>query len=223
MLVTNADLGSGQTLRSHGLLNSGTGLLTSALHEERYRLTLPYLSHLNIRAYGEDRSFLLAPTPLVDQLTPAWEQTRNTRAHQPLEPATGLRARGPTYRVPGFNVDERMLVEGLAAGLEHLVVRGEAVDANDGVRVREAASEDVLSFRPRAVVVAAGCGSKRLLRNVFAVQKPALAKITYTKPHIICVMAPAEVLPQITGRSLSGAHHCLAIVTPTPTDHRRVS
>ncbi len=33
VLVTNSDLGSGQTLHSHGLLNSGTGLLTGQLRE----------------------------------------------------------------------------------------------------------------------------------------------------------------------------------------------
>ncbi|MDP8972574.1 MAG: FAD-binding oxidoreductase [Actinomycetota bacterium] len=198
VLITNADLGSGQTLHSHGLLNSGTSLLTGALHEELYRLTLPYLSRLSVPVYGEDRSFLLAPNPLVDQLTPAWEA--NAYHPQLVSPSSlplGFEPVGSTYRVRGVNVDKRRMVEALAAGLEHLVVRGEVVDANDGVRVREAASEEVLSFQPRAVVVAAGCGSKRLLRNIFAVQEPALAKITYTKLHMICVMAPAEVLPQI--------------------------
>ncbi|MBW3555354.1 MAG: FAD-dependent oxidoreductase [Actinobacteria bacterium] len=198
VLVTNADLGSGQTLHSHGLLNSGTGLLTGALQEELHGLTLPYLSRLGVGVYGESQSFLLAPTPLVDQLRPAWEA--NAYHPQRVSPSTlplGFKPAESIYRVPGFNVDKRRLVEALAAGLEHLVVRGEVVDANDGVRVREAASDEVLSFEPRAIVVAAGCGSKRLLRNIFAVEEPALAKITYTKPHMICVMAPAEVLPPI--------------------------
>lgn len=198
VLVTNAELGSGQTLHSHGLLNSGTGLLTGALQEELYRLTLPYLSRLNVPVYGEDRSFLLAPTPMVDQLTPAWEA--NAYHPQRVSPSSlplGFKPVGSTYRVHGFNVDKRRLVEALAAGFEGLVVRGEVVDANDGLRVREAASEEVLPFEPRAIIVAAGCGSKRLLRNVFGVEEAALAKITYTKPHMICVMAPAEVFPQI--------------------------
>lgn len=198
VLVTNADLGSGQTLHSHGLLNSGTGLLIGALQEELYRFTLPYLSRLNVPVYGEDRSFLLAPTPMVDQLTPAWEA--NAYHPQRVSPSSlplGFEPVGSTYRVRGFNVDKRRLVEALAVGLEHLVVRGEIVDANDGLRVRKAASEEVVSFEPRAIIVAAGCGTKRLLRNVLAVEEPALAKITYTKPHMICVMASAEVLPEI--------------------------
>lgn len=198
VLVTNADLGSGQTLHSHGLLNSGTGLLTGVLQEELHLVTLPYLSRLGVPVYGEDHSFLLAPTPLVDQLIPAWE-ANGYHPHRvsPSSLPPGFEAVGSTYRIRGFNVDKRRLVEALAAGLEHLVVRGEVVEANDGVRVREAASEEVLSFEPRAIVVAAGCGTKRLLRNFFAVEEPVLARITYTKPHMICVMAPADVLPAI--------------------------
>ncbi len=198
VLVANADLGSGQTLHSHGLLNSGTGLLTGVLQEELYRLTLPYLRRLSVPVYGEDRSFLLAPTPLADQLTPVWEA--NAYHPQRVSPSSlplGFEPVGSTYQVRGFNIDKRRLVEALAVGVEHLVVRGEVVDADDGLRVREAASEEVLSFEPRAIVVAAGCGSKRLLRNVFAVEERALAQITYTKPHMICVMAPAEILPEI--------------------------
>ena len=50
-LVTNAALGTGQTLHSHGLLNSGTGLLTGALEDE-LRSTLPYLRRLKVVPAG---------------------------------------------------------------------------------------------------------------------------------------------------------------------------
>lgn len=217
VLITNADLGSGQTLHSHGLLNSGTGLLTGALHEELHRWTLRYLGRLNVPVYGEDRSFLLAPTALLEQLAPAWEANayhphRTDRSSLPR----GFEPLGSTYRVRGFNVDKRRLVETLAAGLEHLVVQGEVIDADDGIRVRERASGEVLSLDPRAVVVAAGCGTKRLLRDVFGLAEPAVAKITYTKPHMICVRGPEDVLPWI-GTVLSPE---LIVVGHRDTDDR---
>ncbi len=72
-LITNGDLGSGQTLHSHGLLNSGTGLVTGGLRQELYESTLPYLRGIGVPLYGDDRSFLLAPDPLVAELAPLWE------------------------------------------------------------------------------------------------------------------------------------------------------
>ncbi len=55
------------------------------------------------------------------------------------------------------------------------------------------------------------------MRNLFAVEGSTLAKITYTKPHMICVMAPAEVLPQI-GTVLSSE---LIVVGHSHTDADR--
>lgn len=218
VLITNADLGSGQTLHSHGLLNSGTGLLTGALQEELHRWTLPYLSRLNVPVYGDDQSFLLAPTELLDQLLPAWE----ANAYHPQRTEASSLPRGfepavSTYRVAGFNVDKRRLVEALSAGVGHLVVHGEVVDATDGIRVRATASGEVLSLLARAVVVAAGCGTKRLLRDVFGLEEPALARIGYTKTHMICVRGPGDVLPPI-GTVLSPE---LIVVGHGHTDGRR--
>ncbi len=59
VLVTNSDLGHGQTLHSHGLLNTGFGLGGPELRERRDRLVLPLLRARGIQAYGE--WFLLAP------------------------------------------------------------------------------------------------------------------------------------------------------------------
>ncbi len=73
VLITNADLGSGQTLHSHGLLNSGTGLATGSLQKELHKFTLPYLQRIGVPVYGRDRSYLLAPKPVVDQLAAAWD------------------------------------------------------------------------------------------------------------------------------------------------------
>jgi glycine/D-amino acid oxidase-like deaminating enzyme len=196
--ITNGDLGSGQTLHSHGLLNSGTGLVTGGLHEELYEFTLPYLRHLGVDTYGEDRSFFLAPDPVVNQLAPAWEANRyNPQRVEPSRLPPGLEPVAPAYRVQAFNVDKRRLVAVLSQGVEPLVLRGEIVQAGETIRVRMQASGEVVSLEARAVVVAAGCGSKRLLRDVFSVDHVVLDRITYSKSHMMCLRAPRTVLPDI--------------------------
>jgi glycine/D-amino acid oxidase-like deaminating enzyme len=53
VLVTNSDLGGGQTLHSHGLLNTGFGFTGPGLREIRDRLALPFLRARHIDTYGE--------------------------------------------------------------------------------------------------------------------------------------------------------------------------
>lgn len=52
VLITKGPVASGQTPHSHGLLNSGAGLLTGSLEEELHTATLPYLRLLGVRTYG---------------------------------------------------------------------------------------------------------------------------------------------------------------------------
>lgn len=198
VLVTKADLGSGQTLHSHGLLNSGTGLVTGALKEELHEFTLPYLRHLGVAVYGEDRSFLLLPDQVVAQLTPAWEANQyRPEITDSASLPPGFDPIAPVYRVHGFNVDKRRLLSAISAGLERLLLRGEVIDAGDKMRVRTHPSGEMISLEPRAVVVAAGCGTTRLLRGAFGIDEDVLDRITYTKLHMICLRGPRAVLPEI--------------------------
>lgn len=67
VLVTPTDLGAGQTLHSHGLLNSGNGLLTGqtrlAVDE-----AMAFAKQRGLQVYGEDRWYVLAPQAALDQL-----------------------------------------------------------------------------------------------------------------------------------------------------------
>lgn len=198
VLITNGDLGSGQTLHSHGLLNSGTGLVTGGLQRELHEFTLPYLRGIGLPLYGDDRSFLLAPDPVVAELAPLWEA--NSYHPQRADPSNlppGLESVAPVYRVQAFNVDKRRMVAALSAGLERLILGGEVVEASKAVRVRAKGSGETVSVGARSVVVAAGCGTKRLLRQVFGVDDAVLDRITYRKTHMICVRGPASVLPDV--------------------------
>jgi glycine/D-amino acid oxidase-like deaminating enzyme len=198
VLVTAGSLGHGQTLHSHGLLNSGTGLLTGALHDELHRFTLPYLRRLDVPYYGDDRSYLLLPDPALERLASAWEE--NSYRPEPVDSSAlprGFEPVAPAYRVAGYNVDKRRLVEALSAGLEHLVLRGEVVGGDDTLEVRKTGSGEIVSLRADAVVVAAGCGAKRLLRDHFRAGEPVLGRIAYTRLHMVCLRGASDVLTDV--------------------------
>ena len=71
------------------------------------------------------------------------------------------------------------------------------VDVSNAIQIRARGSDEILSVGARSVVVAAGCGTKRLLRRVFGVEDVVLDRITYRKTHMICVRGPMGVLPDV--------------------------
>lgn len=196
ILVTKGRLGAGQTLHSHGALISGMGLVTGALSDTVEQTTVPYLRRLGVAVHRDDPALLLLPDAMVETVSGAW------RAHgyrpQRTDPSVvpGLRAGAQSYRVPVANVERRGLVEALSLGLASQVLQGEVIGADDGLRVRTVAGE-VLHLRPRAVVVAAGCGTKGVLRQTFGVDGPPAERITYSRLHMLCLRAPAGVLPAV--------------------------
>ncbi len=117
-LVTNNDLGAGQTLHSHGLLNSGFGLMTGQLRQPLEDSALPFMQEHGVALYGADRWFMVAPPPMLDQLRPAWAAS----GYQPqpvdasLLPA-GFTWPGPALKVKGYNFPKRQLVRALSDGL----------------------------------------------------------------------------------------------------------
>ncbi|MGH9135700.1 MAG: FAD-dependent oxidoreductase [Acidimicrobiales bacterium] len=197
VLVTNAPIGAGQTLHSHGSLDSGTGLVTGALSQTLLAVTVPYLQRLGVPVRAADPSFLVVPEPMLDLLRPAWEAY--DYRPEPASPSTvpGFEPNAKPLRVHASNVDKRRLVRALATGLESRVIGGEVVDASGrAVHVR-ATDDEEIRIRSGAIVIAAGCGTKRLLAETFGIGHRVTDRITYTKMHMICLRAPADVLPVI--------------------------
>lgn len=194
-LVTARELGTGQTLHSHGLLNSGGGLVTGALRQQT-EATVAYLHRLAVPVYGEASSFLALPPAVVDQLSALWQ----ANGHQP-EPvaadevgfAVGDQLR--CFRVRGQHVPKRALVRRLAAGLDDRMISGELTGtAEAGSYQVTTPSGDRLEIECPAVVVAAGCGTKRLLRDVLAVSSPHVDRIGFVRILMLCLRAPLGVL-----------------------------
>jgi glycine/D-amino acid oxidase-like deaminating enzyme len=194
VLVTNSDLGQGQTLHSHGLLNTGFGFGGPELRERRDRLVLPFLRARGIQTYGE--WFLLAP----DEMTVG---ERVTAGSLPvgLDPGTAH-----IRRLAELNFPKRRLLESLARDHLGRVIRGQvkemrATHGIDTVQVQLAATGEELVFAPAVVVAATGAGTKNFLSSLAAATLQ-LAKIRLRRVQMLCVKGPAGVLPATSLLSL---------------------
>jgi glycine/D-amino acid oxidase-like deaminating enzyme len=72
VLVTPTDLGTGQTLHSHGLLNSGNGLLTGQTRDAVDE-ALTFAKQRGLQVYGDDQWYVLAPQAAFDQQRRGWD------------------------------------------------------------------------------------------------------------------------------------------------------
>lgn len=193
-LVTEGDLGAGQTLHSHGFLNTGFGMMGPELPTAASEIVHPSLRR---RAVELSQNWVLIPPPEAPMFAhwAAWPRDL---------PAAELRVGfAPQFRelarkLPDASVAKRQLVEALSAGREERVIRASVVGFRgqarvDGVLLRRggAATE---GLRAGAVVVAAGCGSKRLLREL-AGSTPQIQRIKHRPVHMLCLRAPRGALP----------------------------
>jgi hypothetical protein len=102
-------------------------------------------------------------------------------------------------RLADASFPKRGLVEALSHSHHDRVLRGRATPHWNGERVEaisvrpsDGGKEVVLSTK--AVVVAAGCGSKRFVQSLVG-QTPQTEQINHRRVHMICVRAPHGSLP----------------------------
>jgi glycine/D-amino acid oxidase-like deaminating enzyme len=203
-LVTEGDLGAGQTLHSHGFLNTGFGLAGRELPEAAAQLVHPFLRARGVTLTGG--WVLLPPSGLRGLLLRA---RSGFAQHPPAHLPSGF---SPTFKgaartLPDYSFNKRQLVEALSQGREGYIVRGAVTgfrgrDPVEAVVLRPAGSDTEVELRAGAVVVAAGCGSKRLLRNVVGAT-PQLQRIKHRVVHMLCLRAPHNALPTTSIAALS--------------------
>ena len=195
-LVTEGDLGAGQTLHSHGFLNTGFGLSGNELPEAAAELVQPYLRARGVTLTGNWAilpppgfpAFAgLPPASLPDGFSPAFKDAART--------------------LPDYSFNKCELVAALSQGREGYIFRGSVIgfrgqDPVEAVVLRLEGSGAEVELRTRAVVVAAGCGSKRLLRNLVA-STPQLDVIKHRLVHMLCLRAPRGALPANSIAALS--------------------
>lgn len=195
-LVTEGDLGAGQTLHSHGFLNTGFGLAGRELPAAAAQLVHPYLRARGVTLKGDWA--LLPPSGLPGLLLralPMFAKLPPTHLPKGFAPTFGDAARA----LPDYSFNKRELVEALSRGREQYIVRGTVTglrgqDPVEAVVLRPEGSDSAVELRARAMVVAAGCGSKRLLRTVVGAT-PQLKRIKHRVAHMLCLRAPHGALP----------------------------
>ena len=187
-LVNDGDLGSGQTLHSHGYLNTGFGMFGSELPKASVEIVQPYLEE---RGLELSHDWVLIPPPNF----PLFEGLPTATLPGGFAELPGLRA----VRLPDRSLPKRSLVEVLSQSHHNRILSGHATprgtgDRVEAVSIRLSGSGEELVLSTKAIVVAAGCGSKRVLHGLVG-QTPQTAQIKHRRVHMICVRAPRGSLP----------------------------
>jgi glycine/D-amino acid oxidase-like deaminating enzyme len=203
-LVTEGDLGAGQTLHSHGFLNTGFGLGGRELSQAAEQLVHPYLRAHGVTLTGNWtvlppsglRGLLLRTRPGFARLSPA-------RLPEGFSPVL----KGAARALPDYSFNKRELVTALSQGREGYIVRGSITgfrgrDPVEAVVLRPEGSDTEVALPTRAVVTAAGCGTKRLLHNLVG-SRPQLKRIKHRVVHMLCLRAPRGALPTTSVAALS--------------------
>ena len=194
-LVNEGDVGAGQTLHSHGFLNTGFGM-SDELPEAAAELVLPYLRAHGVTLTG---NWTILPPP-------------GPPAFANLPPASLPDGFAPAFKdaaltLTNYNLNKRQLVQALSRGRDGYIYRGSVVgfrgqDPVEAVMVQLEGSDVELELRARAVVVAAGCGSKRLLRELIGTT-PQLEMVKHRVVQMLCLRAPRGALPATSVGALS--------------------
>ncbi len=187
-LVSDGDLGSGQTLHSHGYLNTGFGMFGPELPRASIDVVQPYLEE---RGLELSHDWVIIPPSNL----PLFESLPAAPLSGGFAVPPGLRA----VRLPDRSVPKRRLVEVLSEGHRDRILRGHATprrtgDRVDAVTVRLSGGGGEVVLSTNAIVVAAGCGSKRILQSLVG-QTPQIEQIEHRRVHMICVRAPRGSLP----------------------------
>lgn len=187
-LVTEGDLGAGQTLHSHGFLNTGFGMGGPELPRAAAEIVHPYLRKRGVKLI--DNWFVMPP--------PGFPAAASLPAAS--LPAGFSRAFSETARkMPDQSFGKRQLLEVLSHGREDRIIRGSVTGFRgrglvEAVELQPEGSRTPVELATRAVVVAAGCGSRRLLLEL-AGRTPQVEMIKHRLVHMVCVRAPAGALP----------------------------
>ncbi|MBW5446140.1 hypothetical protein GE107_08710 [Cohnella sp. CFH 77786] len=195
-LTTNSCLGSGQTLHSHGLLNSGYWIIRPELRKTLKEIVLPAAEEMGLQIYGEDQWFIVAPSSLSEKLCPGWkacgyEYEEVNIGSLPSGFQEGeLRYRADSIRVfqiNEYNYPKRQLIRLLSKGMDEHILYGDIVSFHcapseqntlpenrertitvDTVEIRLHDTGENVILTPKFIITAAGTGTKRLIRSLQA-------------------------------------------------------
>jgi hypothetical protein len=187
-LAGEGDLGSGQTLHSHGFLNSGFGFSGPELQRASIDVVQPALLDRCVEL-ARDWVFIPPPGFPVPEGLPAAS----------LPPGFSASFGETAVRWSDSSFPKRRVVEVLSQGQQDRILRGRATPSMtgervDAVTVRLEATGDEVVLSTKVLVVAAGCGTKRILQGLVG-KTAQVEQIQHRRVHMICVRAPRGSLP----------------------------
>jgi hypothetical protein len=223
-LITNSPLGNGQSLHTHGLLESGYVKPKPDLRASVVEDWLPYLKNHNVDVYGD--TYVLTPNDLFDKLRTRWDEGRypyemGSLADLPREYQKGdLFAREGETRVvvtKDYCFPKRQLIRALAGGHEDRIVIGDFTgftfaSADNGIRVEsvEASVRGTGQVRllPSYVVITTGAGTPRLISSIAdgvadtggdgAKVRAAMDPVTFDNLHMLTLRGHPDYLPNVS-------------------------
>jgi glycine/D-amino acid oxidase-like deaminating enzyme len=188
VLISPTDVGGGQTLHSHGVLNAGFGMAGPGPLQLLQQVVVPDLRRRGIPTYGEWYGVMPPGMPVDDDISP---------------PPGLERFGGQLRRLPEVNFGKMPLVQTLVAGLASRILHGSVASLTraasgevTAVEVGRGSGSETLVFAPHAIVVAAGTGTKALLRR-FGADQTQLEPIKHRRVHVLCVRGPSSLLPPL--------------------------
>lgn len=182
LLVTNAPLGSGQTLHSHGLLNSGYWIVRKEMRETLLKNVLPDVERLGLQTYGEKSWFVIANQNLSENLRSGWEvcgydyeETYGDDIPQGFQEGALFQATDfRIFRIREYNYPKRQLIRLLSEGFHDRIIFGKATSFTfssadstppkvQTVQVTVQDTDETTQIAPRIVITATGTGTRKLL------------------------------------------------------------
>lgn len=194
VLVTNSDLGAGQTLHSHGILNSGYPYPREDLRNSLKQDWLPFARRNGLQLYGDNSFYMLIPPETWAGLREGWDAFGYAHETVPSTSLpTGLQdsdlfresAQTLTVQIKEYTFPKRQLVRILAEGMQDRILRGDITAFHfaaereeslgkgegktilvDSAEIRIQSTGKRVKVRPGALVCAAGVGTKRLVESL---------------------------------------------------------
>lgn len=245
-LVTNAPLGAGQTLHSHGILNSGYPYPRRDLRASLERDWLPFAERSGLEVYGNDEFYVLTPPGPFDKLRKGWdacgydyERVAPDRLPSAIREGDQFREGAGTQvvKIDEYTFPKRQLIRLLAEGVKDRILYGSITKFRAGkagvesVDVEVAGSGRTVTLKPGVVITATGTGTRKLVGSLVddvargdAWRSKVLAQVedvACRNTHMICIRAPKSELPAVNLLVLE--HRLMIISASVDHDHDRRS
>jgi hypothetical protein len=205
----------GPTEKPNSLGSVGRKLVIGGQLRTELSQALAFVRARGLHLYGDDQWYALLPPPALEQLRAHWDpsgyqykELSSTALPDGFQESDLFRSATPprVIGLKGYNFPKRQLVRLLSDGHQERIIRG-AITAFESSRdrgllrvtsasVRAHPNGEEVKIAARVVIIAAGIGTKRLVRSIVGDSCRQLDRVTHTRMHMLCIKSPLGVLPR---------------------------